>query len=338
MNTPAKRDSRFELLRIVAAVMILFNHIVINIDETTVLEGWLGFNYYLTDFFHMGGKFGVNLFLLIGCWFMADSVDRSKNFNRIRKILLETLFYGAVLGVADLFLFYDIKGFDNVILCFKYWYTFAYISMLVIIAFADCFSRLIPIFLSVFAIVFIGVTIYGVICPDSNAIWIFDKALFIGPIYFTYVFLFVRQFKKNMLRLIEKFHPAIFFVAFAILYSLIYVIYLNTRSSWIRAMFSPLCFGAALFLFLFFASLNIGYKKVINDLGSVTYGTYLIQCNNKLDMMQRLKSVFTQFAATRYYLLMCVLHIISVFVIAIILNKILKKLGSGYEYIGEKRQ
>jgi peptidoglycan/LPS O-acetylase OafA/YrhL len=319
MNTSAKRDSRFELLRIVAAVMICYSHITINVQE---ISGVLKFNYYLEKFYVLGGKFGVNLFLLIGCWFMADSVSFDKNINRIKKIFMEMFFYGTMIGIADLVLFQDMKGIKDWVMCYKYWFTFAYIAMLVIIIFADKLKKFVPAYLVIFTLIFLVVAIYGILNPADNRIWIFDKAVFIGPTWFTYVFLMMKRYKNLLNDLAEKIPSYIFFVLFMFFYASMYLVYLRTQSNWVPKTFSPFCIGAALSLFMFFLSMEIGYNRVINELGAVTYATYLIQVNCKLSIAQLLKGVFTDAADTPYFFLICTLHVISIFVIAIILNKI----------------
>jgi hypothetical protein len=80
--------------------------------------------------------------------------------------------------------------------------------------------------------------------------------------------------------------------------------------------------GAAIFIFLFFASIKMEYNSKINKLGAVTYGTYLIHTNNKFNMMESLKGMFTNAMYSPFYIIVCVLFVISIFVLAIVLNKI----------------
>lgn len=270
----------------------------------------------------MGGKFGVNIFLLIGCWFMSESVNLRTNLKRIKKIMLETVFYGIVMGIADLIVYKDMFSVSDVLLCFKYWYTFAYITMLVIIVFADKLRKISYVYTGLCSILFVIVTIYGVIYPNDNTFWIFDKAVFIGPLFFTYVYLIVKQFKPFILQFMPKVKPIYFLITFGVLYSLMFIIHIFTRSSSIRAMYSPLCLGAAIFIFLFFASIKMEYNSKINKLGAVTYGTYLIHTNNKFNMMESLKGMFTNAMYSPFYIIVCVLFVISIFVLAIVLNKI----------------
>ena len=67
-----ERNSNFELLRIIAMLMIVFHHFSVH----------GGFNYELTDisfnrlwlyFISMGGKIGVDIFVLISGYFLITN-------------------------------------------------------------------------------------------------------------------------------------------------------------------------------------------------------------------------------------------------------------------------
>lgn len=329
------RESKYEILRIVAAVMILFNHIYISdTSDVQIKTCYTQFNLFMTDFFHMGGKFGVNLFLIIGCWFLADSVNVKRNINRIKKIILETIFYGITLAVTDWILFDDLKDIREFVLSFKYWYTFGYILMLVIIIFAEYLKKLTPVYLTMCSVVFCVVTIYGVIYPDNNKFGIFDKAVFIAPVYFTYIFLLVKHLKNKCIEIAKKIKSYYFLMTFVVLYILMFVIFLITRSYWIRAMFSPICLLGAFSLFMFIIGMkNIGYNRIINNIATVTYATYLIQCNTRVNMVERLIIPFTNIIDTPYYLIVCTLYVLSIFVVALILNSVFNIVCKKFRYV-----
>ena len=95
------RNLKYEVLRIIAAVFILFNHIDVAFSEQAA--GGVGtWNRYMIRFFHLGGKFGVNVFVILGCYFLAGSKWKA---SRILRLILEVVFYGLILNLADMFIF-----------------------------------------------------------------------------------------------------------------------------------------------------------------------------------------------------------------------------------------
>lgn len=130
------RQSNFELLRILAIIMVVMGHFV---RQSGLLESEVGLNGAANVFLGSGGRIAVNVFLLIGSWFMVDSVF---NPGKAVKLYLETAFYCipvtilmACLGTAG--------GARNVLqglLPFfgrPVWFASAYISLIVLTPFLN---------------------------------------------------------------------------------------------------------------------------------------------------------------------------------------------------------
>lgn len=66
-----KRYSNIELLRIIAMFMIIMHHYAIHGFSQMELE--YNKDKIVIDFFVLGGKVGVNLFIIISGYFMVDS-------------------------------------------------------------------------------------------------------------------------------------------------------------------------------------------------------------------------------------------------------------------------
>lgn len=64
-----KRESNFELLRIIAMLLIIAGHFV---TQSGALEATTGINHWFAASVGMGHRMAVNLFVLIGTWFMVD--------------------------------------------------------------------------------------------------------------------------------------------------------------------------------------------------------------------------------------------------------------------------
>lgn len=89
------RQSNLELLRIIAMVMIVFHHIGIHSDfqlsRTTISipRFWI-------DFIAMGGKIGVNIFVLISGYFLIQSTSARAGVRKLLKLWGQVFFYSAV--------------------------------------------------------------------------------------------------------------------------------------------------------------------------------------------------------------------------------------------------
>ena len=73
MKQITKRDSNFELLRIICMVLIVIHHFSVHGGYFTETQGTLPFNATLIDLFAMGGRLGVNIFVLISGYFLINS-------------------------------------------------------------------------------------------------------------------------------------------------------------------------------------------------------------------------------------------------------------------------
>ena len=87
-----QRDSSIELLRIISMIMILFHHFALhgdfiwNASDLTIPHFW--YNFIL-----MGGKVGVNIFVLISGYFLISKKESLFNFKRILKFWGQVFFY-----------------------------------------------------------------------------------------------------------------------------------------------------------------------------------------------------------------------------------------------------
>ena len=71
------RDSKFEILRIIAMLLIVAHHFVVHGFELENIETF-SYNKIVVEILSLGGKLGVNLFVLISAYFMIDSKFKFK--------------------------------------------------------------------------------------------------------------------------------------------------------------------------------------------------------------------------------------------------------------------
>lgn len=97
-----KRQSNFELLRIVAMLMIVAHHLAVH-GVQHVLEPNICYAAYaagsflnkvFTCFLLPGGEIGVGLFFMTTGYFLCTA-----NQTSVRKVVFETIFYSVLTGV-----------------------------------------------------------------------------------------------------------------------------------------------------------------------------------------------------------------------------------------------
>lgn len=115
------RESQFEALRIFATIAITLNHIPCSENALTA-------NWYVRQFFFLGGQFGVNLFVIIGAWFLQSSAFKS---SRVLRIVTQMVFYTLSLDILSLLFGASIHTRDF-LKSFSYWFCFGYVIMLII--------------------------------------------------------------------------------------------------------------------------------------------------------------------------------------------------------------
>lgn len=85
------RNANMEMLRVIAMLMIIAHHMVY---YSGLLNIQAGINRYAAQLFNMGGKMGVNLFVMIGAWHMCM---KEYSLRRTVRIWLQTVVTGVLL-------------------------------------------------------------------------------------------------------------------------------------------------------------------------------------------------------------------------------------------------
>lgn len=127
-----ERSSNLELLRLLAMFCIVANHLV---GQGDVLRDASGVNFLFSFFVGNAARISVNVFLIIGCWFMADASFRGSRFV---KLWLEELFYTVILTLlmvcfypADVRPNYVIAAFFPVF-GYNHWFISGYLVLILL--------------------------------------------------------------------------------------------------------------------------------------------------------------------------------------------------------------
>lgn len=97
LKTNINRLSNFELLRIIMMIMIVFHHYCVNSGlQNLLVENEPMMNSFFILLFSIGGKIGVNGFLILSGYFLINSYFNRK---KIYKLIFEIVFYNIFVTV-----------------------------------------------------------------------------------------------------------------------------------------------------------------------------------------------------------------------------------------------
>lgn len=189
-NISGGRQSNFELLRIVCMIGIIASHYV---TQSDAIEITTGANLLICLLANIGGKFGVNCFVIITSWFLVDKVQNFKSvlltWFTVFVYQLSVSILSYVFGIGDSSLFVIAKSALPVLGNLN-WYVSAYFVFIMLIPFVKIMlynlSRL------QFITLFITLTIANVIGPYIFEIQDFTTS----PLFFIYIFIAVYGVKK----------------------------------------------------------------------------------------------------------------------------------------------
>lgn len=340
-----KRQSNFELLRIIAMFFIVIHHSLVHgiltSSYSTILTKSDPLSVSLFNSFAFLGKVGVYLFVLITGYFMINS---NISLKKVIKLWFPVFFWSVSLTLICGTILKQISIVNIIKSCLpiffnQYWFITVYVIMYLFIPFMNKFITQLDIKQELFfvmlalIIIFPGHHFYGVALVD----W-FDK--------FCIAYCFGALIRKHDLLTQHRFislGKCLLLLGFsvAILFSFVfsYLAFKFDKISFIK--YSELsdqglnifCFFAALGLFIWIGSKTLNYNHVINTIASTTFGIYLIHDNTYVRPLLWLKTLhmnnlLSQPAYTIFYvLLVCVL----IFSICSLMEYIRKRLFGHFE-------
>lgn len=324
------RQSGFELLRIVAILMIIGHHFAVHggCGEFGQVVFADPFNNLFYNLISIGGKIGVSLFFMITAYFMFD---KKVSWKSVLKNLLLTAFY--VLTFYIIFSCatnsFSFVGFFKELFNFlsTYWFVKTYLIFVIVVFF---FSKIIKhlnrrahfdfcmigfiIFSVLPALLYLGTGFYF----DNLFLYFY----FIFPI--SYIKLYVHKTNKNFL-----------ISVFAISYAVGTLMGLLAYNPNVYCENTLTNFFAALSLFLIFRDLNFK-SKTINLLASATFGVYLIHDN--VYVRKALWGFVYSLGQTEksYWFVFCIAVILAIYLICTIIELFRKWLFEGVAILLKK--
>lgn len=283
------RQTNIELLRIISMLMIVFHHFAIHggfnweTTELTIPHFW--YNLII-----MGGKIGVNIFVLISGYFLITSKGKIFNIKRILKFWGQIVFYS--LGIFLLFSIFEtqnfgIKSIIKVLFPITFsawWFASTYFVLYVIHPFLNMFlnainKRTYQTLLLILVIIWSVIPTFTTKYFESNSLLWFVTLYAIAG--------YARLYGFNHMFTSKKYFAL--FGIFSVLTYLSSAVFtlLGTRHSvflehatYFYGMQRIPALLISLTLFMAFATLKMNYHKWINVLASATFGVYLIHDSN----------------------------------------------------------
>ena len=279
------RDSKFELLRILSMLMIIFQHAMErSIPDWGMLKGAFSFNYCVAVFMGIWGQLGVMLFVMISSWFMADK--QGIRMKKVMDLLLEVM--TVCIGMMLIFAIVHPESL-NIKVVIKELITPAYKQYWFITTFL-VFYLIMPLLQKLVSV--LSDTALRNICVVLTLLIPVYNYLFVNVgdtlADFSYIFMMTAYMKRNPQNRFKRNHRMLLAIppiisAILILYKLFAERYFG--EALLLKMFTMLrgrtflLFLGCVGIFYAFEGMKPIYSKVINTLGSTMFGVYLIHEN-----------------------------------------------------------
>ena len=284
---PEKRLTNIELLRIVAMLLIVAYHFAYH-GEFSFPTDSISINRLWFLFLLVGGKFGVNIFVLISGYFLIN-VDRSKT-QKVIKLWLEIFVYSVCIYCCFCILGFEVFNLKEFlfrlfpITSSEYlWFSCTYFVFYLIapyigVALKNFEKKQYIQFLLVFGILWcILPTFTGRSLQSNNLLWFIYLYAVAG-----YLRLFqpLKQIKAAKSILLSLFMIMISFAS-SVLFAFLGIrhSFFSNHTTFFYGMQSLPIFFASIFLFNGFTRIQIKYSRPINAIASTCFGVYLIHDN-----------------------------------------------------------
>lgn len=281
------RKSNIELLRIFAMVMIIAHHIAVhsNFNFPTNL---ISINRLWIQLIQMGGKIGVDIFVLISGYFliMSSSIKTSK----VLKLWLQIFTYSA--GIFFVFTLLSSQGFgikalvENVlpITFSKWWFASTYFMLYLISPYINKLLRLFDkkeyqrFLVLLFVSWCVVPTFLGKSWQSNSLLWFVFLYALAGYIRLHIDCASISNGKCILIAIVTTALTFLSVIAFDLLG--LKIGFIATHATFFYGMEKLPILVISLMLFLGFANMKMGYVPLINTISSACFGIYLLHDNS----------------------------------------------------------
>lgn len=283
---PKVRSSNLELFRIITMLVIVAQHYVVNSGLMPVIwENYPSTKSLFLLLFGWGGKTGINCFVLITGYFMCTSQISLRKFLKLflPVYFYKVLFFGifTATGYAELTPKFIIKSLMP-ILSIKYGFVSCYLVFFCFIPFLNILikgmnKRQYQLLLGLCLVVFSIFPTILINVSYSYVSW-FMVIYLIG----SYIRLYPPQWVQNQ-KLVATYLIASLALSLSSVWGgaqMFSTFGKNLSYFFIADSNKPLAVITAVFAFLFFKNLKMGYSKIINTIAASAFGVLLIHANS----------------------------------------------------------
>lgn len=330
------RDSRFEILRIICMVLIIMHHFACHGGwtktsiDTTVNQGVL-------DFFIIGGKLGVNVFVLISGYFLSQSKFKLK---KVLQLIAQILFFSISIYLI-LLIFGQTTLNWNSLRCaifplnYGNWFMPYYLIMYCLSPFINVIINNIDSKKHLYLVLFL--TILQIFIPA-----IFGATFFSNTAWFITLYLIAAYIRLYPNKIFDSFKFNL--ISFVFLFVLIAVLNIFVGyNAWSTTHLACVC--CSITLLLTFKNSKEIKSNIINIISSTTLGIYLLHDNVLFSpiLWKKLLCCPSHFSLPWYQFLLfaicCIIIIfISCFIIDILRQLLFNATYKLFKKIKERKQ
>lgn len=336
-----KRNSNIEFLRVLMMFLIVLNHVAFH----GVLNNGMSMNLINTliiNFFTIGGKLGVNIFILISGYYLIFSESETSNYKNIKNIYI-TVFICSIGSFLIMLAIgnevFNIKKLLYAALPLRnniYWFFTYYLIMYILFPYVNKFllslnkNNHYALLKALFVIVIVSKSILKAKFTFSPLI-LFILLYSVGAYERRYSFTLSR--KDLNLRII-----------ITIVISFLSVLILNVLSNIIPSLHgkenifliapeSILSFFLSIYIFLKYVRKPFFENKIINAIGSLTFIIYLLHDNPfvKKYWLFLFSNHFEKTSGTNIFFLYVIVFSILIFIFSIVFACIIKIILKGID-------
>lgn len=327
-----KRSTNIELLRIISMFLIVIHHFAIhgNFDfstsTVTLNEVWI-------QFIQLGGKIGVNLFVLISGYFLVKG--SSIKVNKLVKLWFEIFLYSVVIYAifvlthAQTFVFKEFVKSIMPITFSNWWFVSTYFILYLLSPFLNKFLNNID--KTFYQRLLLLLTLLWCVIPTFTS----KKIECNNLTWFIYLYTiagYIRIYWSERKMSGKTFITVSLFLCIFTFLTAIFLDFLGTRkpffnehATYFYSNEKVSILFASIFMFIGFLNLNIKYSKLVNTLSSATFGVYLIHDHEFVrNFLWNVLFKQSTFSTSKYLIIYSIFAVISVYVVCTIIDLIRK--------------
>ncbi len=279
------RSSNFELLRIVCMFLIVAHHY--SVHSYFSFENTLSFNRILVQILSLGGKLGVNVFVLISGYFLCE--QKQFRWKSILKFVIQVTVFSVVLNGVFWFIKKDIPSIQTLIkVCLPlfydgWWFARTYFVLILLSPILNHFMNGINQNTFRKSILFC-LLLWSIIPTLTTAGMESGNLLWFILLYF--IAAYIRKFQSRAFSSQKAQCSILFLSTFCLVLSVLVLDILGLKfpvfaenATYLARIQSIVLVLQSISLFCVFKNWNIGKINFINVTASAMFGVYLIHDN-----------------------------------------------------------